>query len=82
MARAETLYDKMFTDYPDVVGVPDLMKMLSVGRHAAYQLVREGKVQSFKVGRNIKIPKLSIIEFLLDRQGDDAIEKNNRQPSD
>ncbi|MBO5557247.1 helix-turn-helix domain-containing protein [Ruminococcus sp.] len=82
MARAETLYDKMFTDYPDVVGVPDLMKMLSVGKHAAYQLVREGTVQSFKVGRKIKIPKLSIIEFLLDRQGDDAIEKNNRQPSD
>lgn len=82
MARAETLYDKMFTDYPDVVGVPDLMKMLSVGRHSAYQLVRDGTLQSFKVGRNIKIPKLSIIEFLLNRQGDDAIEKNNRQPSD
>lgn len=82
MARAETLYDKMFTDYPDVVGVPDLMKMLSVGRHAAYKLVREGAIQSFNVGRNIKIPKLSIIEFLLSRQGDDAIEKDNRQPSD
>lgn len=82
MARAETLYDKMFTDYPDVVGVPDLMKMLSIGRHAAYLLVNDGTIQSFKVGRNIKIPKLSIIEFLLDKQGDDAIEKDNRPSSD
>ena len=56
--------------------------MLSVGRHAAYQLVNDGTIQSFMVGRNIKIPKLSIIEFLLDKQGDDAIEKDNRQPSD
>ena len=82
MARAEKLYDKIFTDYPDVVDVPELMKMLSIGRHAAYQLVNDGTIQSFRIGRNIKIPKLSIIKFLLDKQGDDAIEKDNRQPSD
>lgn len=82
MAKAETLYNKIFTNYPDVVGVSDLMTMLSVGRHAAYELVSSGEIQSFKVGRNIKIPKISIIEFLLDKQGDDAIEKDNRKPSD
>ena len=38
MADIEKMYDKMFTDFPDVVSVPQLMKMLSVGRHAAYEL--------------------------------------------
>ena len=32
MADIEKMYDKMFTDYPDVVSVPQLMKMLSVGQ--------------------------------------------------
>lgn len=80
MARAEILYDRMFTDYPDVVGIPDLMKMLSVGRHAAYQLVDSGAVRSFKVGRNIKIPKLGIIEYMLN--GGAADENDNRKPPD
>ena len=82
MARAEILYDKMFTDYPDVVGIPDLMKMLSVGRHAAYQLVDSGAVRSFKVGRNIKIPNVNIIEFLISAQGGDACETDYGQPPD
>ena len=65
MAEIEKMYDKMFTDYPDVVSVPQLMKMLSVGRHAAYELVSSGEIQSFKVGKNIRIPKIKVIEYLL-----------------
>ena len=80
MSRAERLYDRMFTDYPDVVGVPDLMKMLCGGRQTAYQLVNSGQINSFKIGRSIKVPKLSIIEFLT--EGGDADEKSNRQPPD
>ncbi len=65
MAEIEKMYDKMFTDYPDVVTVPQLMKMLSVGRQAAYELVHSGEIQSFKVGKSIKIPKIKIIEYIL-----------------
>lgn len=82
MAKAEALYNKMFLNYPDVVGVPELMRMLSVGRQAAYQLVRSGEIRSFKVGRNIKIPKLNIIEFLISAQGGDACETDHGQPPD
>lgn len=78
MAEIEKMYDKMFTDYPDVVSVPQLMKMLSVGRHAAYELVGSGKIQCFKVGRKIKIPKIKVIEFMLG-QGGDRHEKCDRE---
>lgn len=65
MAEIEKIYDKMFTDYPDVVSVSQLMKMLSVGRHTAYELVNSGEIQSFKIGKNIKIPKIKVIEYIL-----------------
>ena len=45
--------------------VPQLMKMLSVGRHAAYELVSSGEIQSFKVGKNIRIPQIKVIEYIL-----------------
>jgi hypothetical protein len=65
MEKIESLYDKMFAEYPDVVGISDLMSMLSVGRHSAYELINSGQIQSFKIGRNIKIPKIKVIDFLI-----------------
>ena len=51
------LYEVMFTNYPDVVNICELAKMLDIGSTLAYQLVNEGKIPSLKVGRAYKIPK-------------------------
>ena len=48
----------MFENYPDVVEVEDLRKMLGgISRKLAYR--------SVKVGRTYKIPKACVIEYLL-----------------
>ena len=54
----------MFNNYPDVVTVQDLCKMLNIGRNNAYELIRCGEIKSIKIGRQIRISKESIIEFI------------------
>ena len=54
----------MFNDYPDVVTVKDLCKMLNIGRNNAYELIRCGEITSLKIGRQIRISKQSIIDFI------------------
>ena len=54
----------MFQPYDDVVTVPEVAKMLRIGRNSAYDLVKTGKLKSVRVGNQIRIPKSSVIEFL------------------
>ena len=65
--RKTERYMMMFKDYPDVVTVEHLQKMLGVGRKIAYLLVKENKIRSVRVGRSYKIPKLCVVEYLLDK---------------
>jgi hypothetical protein len=53
-----------FENYPDVVGIDDLMKMLSICRNKAYELVNCGLIKSIKIGRVHKIPKNCIISYI------------------
>jgi excisionase family DNA binding protein len=57
-------YNDIFADYPDIVSVDDLAKMLGIGRNAAYKLLQDGQIQSFRIGRCYKIPKKSIIDYV------------------
>jgi len=54
----------MFREYPDVVSVAQMRKMLGVGRNTAYDLLKENKIQSIRIGRVHKIPKINIIKYL------------------
>jgi len=54
----------MFNTYKDVVAIKELKEMLNVGRDKAYTLVKSGEIKSFMIGRVIKIPKKSIIDYV------------------
>ena len=59
----------MFRDYPDVVDVDTMRKMLGdIGRKLAYRLLSEGKIEGLKIGRAYKIPKINIISYLRSQQ--------------
>ncbi len=51
-------------DLPISLRVEDLMPVLDIGRNTAYALVRSGRIRSIKVGRQIRIPRNAVIEFL------------------
>ena len=60
-------YSLMFTSYPDIVDITQMRKMLGgIGVTLAYKLVKERKIKSINIGREYKIPKSYIIEYLLD----------------
>lgn len=65
--RQTEKYLTMFKKYPDVVSVEILQEMLGICRKNAYLLVKENKIRSARVGRSYKIPKLCIVEYLVNQ---------------
>lgn len=54
----------MFREYPDVVNVAQMSRMLGISEKSAYRLLRENRIEHFRVGRIYKIPKLHILNYL------------------
>jgi len=51
-------------ELPVTLRVEELMPILGIGRNTAYALVRSGRLRSIRVGRQVRIPKNALIEFL------------------
>lgn len=54
----------MLERYCDVLTIHDLMEILGVGQNTAYALIKKGSIASIRIGRQIRIPKQSVIDFL------------------
>ena len=63
--KIDSKYKTMFSDYPDVVTVAQLRKMLGISRHLAYELICEKKIKAFQLGNSYKIPKVNVIEYII-----------------
>ena len=62
-------YSLMFTTYPDIVDITQMRKMLGgIGVTLAYKLLKRRKIKSLKIGREYKIPKSCIIEYLIENK--------------
>ena len=40
------------------------MPVLDIGRNTAYELVRSGQIRNIRVGRQIRVPKDAVREYL------------------
>jgi excisionase family DNA binding protein len=49
---------------PAVLTVQQAARALNISKNTAYALVRSGKLHSVRIGRQIRIPKDALIEFL------------------
>lgn len=58
-------YSLMFKEYPDVVDVKTLQKMLNIGERRAYELVNTGAIAAIRFPHAYRIPKAAIIEYLM-----------------
>lgn len=62
-------YSLMFTTYPDIVDITQMRKMLGgIGVTLAYKLLKQRKIKSLKIGREYKLPKSCIIEYLIENK--------------
>ena len=55
---------RSYDELPLALKVEDLMPVLGIGRNAAYELVRSGKIRCIHIGRKIRIPKDAVAEYL------------------
>lgn len=55
---------RSFDELPLTLRVGDLMPILGIGRNTAYELVRTKQIRSVKGGRQLRIPKQCLIDYL------------------
>lgn len=53
-----------FENLPLLLTVGEMASILRIGRNPAYQLVKDGNIQSIRVGRSIRIPRKALIQFV------------------
>ena len=51
-------------DMPMTLRVEDLIPILGIGRNTAYELIRSGQIRSIRIGRQIRIPRDALLEFM------------------
>ncbi len=54
----------MLESYRDVLVIEDIMDILQIGRSSAYKLINSGEIKVLRVGRNIRIPKMFLLDYL------------------
>lgn len=54
----------MFKNLPEVLSIKDVAQALGIGLKAAYSLVNEHRLGCLHIGRTIKVPKHSLVEFV------------------
>ena len=54
----------MFNNYPDIITVEQLAKMLNIGKSSAYSLLQNNQIHHVKVGKKYIIPKTAVLDFV------------------
>ena len=50
--------------YGDILSPKDVQDILGVGRNKAYKLLQSGTIKNFKIGRERKIPKRCLENYI------------------
>lgn len=61
--------EDILSDYKYILTVKDIMNIFSIGKSQAYKLLHSGEIEYFLLGRNIKIPKSSVIDYINQKLG-------------
>lgn len=62
---SETAYEPMFSDYPEIVTVKVISKMLGLHPNKVYELIKEGVLPKIPCCRHIKVAQISVIKYVL-----------------
>jgi excisionase family DNA binding protein len=60
----QEIYRVVFKEYPDVLDVKQVSKILGVSTKTVYRLLREDTLQSLKIGREFRIPKVNVMKYV------------------
>lgn len=57
----------MLEQYDDILTITELAELLKIGTTQAYRLVRSDKIKAFKEGKDWKIPKDAILQYIFNQ---------------
>lgn len=60
----------MFENYPDFLSVSQVCEILTVEKHAIYELINNGKLNAIRLSKKQwRIPKDSLVKYVLNESG-------------
>lgn len=62
--KQEQAYEILLRDYPDVMLISDLCRILDISIKTAYRLIKEKQIEARKVGRSYRVLKISVLKYL------------------
>lgn len=62
---------EMLSSYQDILIFDELVEILNIGVNTTYELLKKKKIYSKKIGREYKIPKLCVIDFIYNQKTTD-----------
>ena len=60
----QEIYRIVFKEYPDILDVKQVSTLLGVSTKTVYRLLRDGTLDSLKIGREFKIPKVNVMRYV------------------
>ena len=60
----QELYRIVFKEYPDVLDVKQVSKLLDVSTKTVYKLLKDGSLSSLKIGREFRVPKVMLMKYM------------------
>ncbi|NBI89427.1 DNA-binding protein [Lachnospiraceae bacterium] len=55
----------MLDGYQDIITIPEIAGILYIGKNRVYELLENGTIKGFRIGRVWKVPKESLKEYIL-----------------
>lgn len=57
----------MLEAYNDILTVTELSEVLRIGATQAYRILRSGKINAYKEGKDWKIPKEAVKQYIISK---------------
>ena len=74
----EDMYQIMFREFPDVMTLNEVCKILGVSTKTGYKLIASGQLHALKVGRSYRVPKVYLFTYLC-KDGQPQLEEEPKQ---
>ena len=62
--NTQEIYSTVFKEYPDVLDVKQVSTLLGVSTKIVYRLLNSGALDSLKVGREFRVPKVNVMRYV------------------
>ena len=57
----------MLSEYPDILTTDEACEALRIGYNTLYDLLQSGKLKAYRNGRLWRIPKKSVIQYIIEQ---------------